>query len=210
MLCVAAFVAGSSLLVAACGGSGSGAASASGSTTSTVAGGAAAQTAFRDCLKKQGVTLPAGFGDRGPGSRPGGGSGPAGGPPGGFAGGSGAPGGRFGGFAGGAGGQKFQKAFQACRGTLPAGGFRGGRGGDPQALQAYLSCLRDHGVNVPAFTRPSTPPAGGSGPVGPNGRGQSALRAVRNDPKFAAANKTCRPLLPTFAGGSTTSTTTAS
>ena len=71
-----------------------------------------------------------------------------------------------------------------------------------------MSCLRDHGVKIPALTRPSTPSSTpGSTPAGPNGRGSSALRAVRNDPKFAAANKTCRPLLPTFGG--TTSTTTA-
>jgi len=29
---------------------------------------------------------------------------------------------------------------------------------------------------------------------------------VRNDPKFAGANKTCRPLLPTFGGTPTTTT----
>ena len=203
---LAVFVVASSLAVAACGGSGSGTASAPGSTTATttVAGAAGAQTAFRECLKQHGVDLPAGFGNRAPGDRPNGGSGPPGGGPGGFpGGGSGFPGGGPGGFPGGAAGGKFQKALEACRGSLPAGGFGGGRGGaNPQQLEAYLSCLRDHGVKVPARTPGTTPgTASGSAP-----RGNPALRAVQNDPKFAAANKTCRPLLPTFGSANTTTT----
>jgi hypothetical protein len=91
---------------------------------------------------------------------------------------------------GGANQQKFQAAIQACGGTL--GGFGGPGAGGSKAFTAYLSCLRDHGVNVPTTT---TGPAAGPG----------ALNAVRNDPKFAAANKTCQSLLP--AAGATTTTT---
>lgn len=86
-----------------------------------------------------------------------------------------------------------QSAFAACRSKLPSGGGFGG-GANSQAFTAYLSCLGDHGVTIPTTTSGST--AGGRG---------SGLGAVRNDPKFASANKTCAPLLPT--SGSTTTTT---
>lgn len=184
------FVAGA-LLLAACGGGGS---SASGSTTTTTTpGGAARNAAFTSCLKQYGVTLPAGaFGGFG-GRRP--------------TGASGASGGGFGG--GGAGGrppisvpgvsaQKLQAALGACRSKLPNGGrFGGGGGANAGAVKAYLSCLGDHGVTVPTTTSGSTPAGAGS-----------QLRAVRNDPKYAAASKACAALLPTF-GGSTTTTTPA-
>jgi len=86
-----------------------------------------------------------------------------------------------------------QSAFAACRSKLPNGGRFGG-GANTQAFRAYLSCLGDHGVIVPTTTSGSTA----------CGRG-SELRALRNQPKFASASKTCAPLLPTF--GSTTTTT---
>jgi hypothetical protein len=86
---------------------------------------------------------------------------------------------------------KMQAAIKACGG---GNGFPGGGGGpNRQALAAYFSCLSDHGVTVPTST--SGAQAGGPG----------ALNEVRNDPKFAAANKTCQALLPT--AGSTTTTT---
>jgi hypothetical protein len=81
--------------------------------------------------------------------------------------------------------QKFQAAIQAC------GGFGGGGGGNAQALSAYLSCLGDHGVKVPTSTSGSQADRG-------------ALSAVRSDPNFAAANTTCRTLLPTGASRTTT------
>jgi hypothetical protein len=86
-----------------------------------------------------------------------------------------------------------QAAFKACGGT----GFPRGGAPNRQAFAAYFSCLSDHGVTVPTSTSTSTSgvPAGGPG----------ALNEVRNDPKFAAANKTCQALLPT--AGSTTTTT---
>ncbi|MDQ1448408.1 MAG: hypothetical protein QOC79_1379, partial [Actinomycetota bacterium] len=86
--------------------------------------------------------------------------------------------------------QAFRQALQACGG---GNGFGGGGGANAQAFTAYLSCLSDHGVTVPTST--SGTQAGGGG----------ALSAVRSDPKFATANKTCQALLPT--PGSTTTTT---
>jgi hypothetical protein len=130
------------LLLAACGGGGSSASSA-GSSTTTAAGNAS-QTALRDCLQKHGVTLPAGFGNRGSGPPASGGtpsSFPAGGTP--------------GSLPAGVDAQKMQSAFQACGGT--GNGFGGG-GRNGQAFQAYTACLRDHGVKVPVQTGSTTPP----------------------------------------------------
>jgi hypothetical protein len=187
LLCFGSFVIGASLIIAACGGSTTPSASATGDATTTTAGGSGGQDAFRECLRGQGIDLPEGFGNRQPGDRTPG-SFPAGGP----------TGARPGGAPAGVDTEKFQAAMQKCGGSAggPPGGFAGGPGGDPQALEAYFSCLGDHGVKVPTPTSGSTP---GSIP-----RGSSTLGAVRSDPKFAAANKTCQPLLPAFGGASTT------
>jgi hypothetical protein len=185
-LCVLAV--GLAVAVAACGGSSGGAAGSTTSTTSSAAGGSRT-AAFTACLKQHGVTLPAG------------GIGPSG-PPGQGTPGQGTPGSRPpGGFGGGGpsisipgvSAKQLQAAMSACRSKLPSGGFGGGAA-NSQALQAYLSCLKDHGVTVPTSTSGTTP--GGQG---------SALGAVRSQPKFAAANKVCQALLPTF-GASTTTT----
>lgn len=191
-LCAVAI--GAPVLLAACGGS---AGSASSSTTTTTSAGRGAQgSAFTACLKQHGVTLPAG-GFGGSGGGPGGGGppqGPSGTPP------SGLPGGGTGG-AGpsisipGVSQQKVQAAFSACQSKLPRGGRFGGGGANAQDLQAYTSCLGDHGVKVP------TPGSGSRPSSGPG------LGALRSDPKFAAANKVCAPLLPS--GAASTSTTIA-
>jgi hypothetical protein len=158
------------LLLGACGGSSGAASSTTTNPTTTTNGtGAGARNgAFTACLKQHGITLPSG-GFRRPGA------------------GLGTPGSRP------ARSPAQQQAFAACRSKLPTGGGFG-RGANPQAFQAYLSCLGDHGVTVPTTTAGSTPRGAGSG-----------LAGVRSDPKFATANKTCAPLLPTF--GSTTTTT---
>jgi hypothetical protein len=84
---------------------------------------------------------------------------------------------------------KRRAAQQACQSKLPSG-FAQQR---QQDLAAYRSCLKDHGVTLPATTDGT-----GGGPGGFGGGG--GLAGVnRNDPKFQAANKTCAPLLP--AGG---------
>jgi hypothetical protein len=194
------------LALAACGG-GSSKVSATGSnptTTTTPTGGAAGgrfdNAAFTACLKQHGVTLPAGalgFGRRG-GSGGGGGRGPRGGS-------GGRGGGFFGGGAGGAGlSSKDQAAFTACRSKLPAGGFGGGGrafagGASATQIKAYMTCLSQNGVKVPTTT---STPAGGSGR-----RFGNPLAGLRSDPHFAAASKTCAPLLP--ARGTRTPTTLA-
>lgn len=153
--------------LAGCGGSG-GNDSAAATNTSTAGGDT---DAFRDCLKEHGVDLPDDFGQGGPGQGqpPAGGQAPTG-PP--------------------SGGQPFgddpelQEAFNACQDQAPAGTVGGAP--DSQALQAYTSCLRDHGVDIPdQSTSTST--------------GQSTTPPTfdRNDPDFAAASEACQALLPT-------------
>jgi hypothetical protein len=112
------------LLVTACGNS-------TGSTGQSGAQ-AAGTSAFQQCLRQHGVTLPSGrpsfSGTPSPGA-----SIPAGG-------------GQFpGGFGNGAG----SKAFQACRKYAPAGFGRGRPGaGGLSALSAFTSCLKQHGVKL--------------------------------------------------------------
>ncbi len=149
--------------LAACGGSSSaGSTSANASATAprgaTGAGGPAGTrfTAVRECLQKNGITLP----QRPPGRR--------GGPPGGPSGPSG-PRGFLGGGAGSGGPQlpngvtraQLQAALKKCG----AGGQlqrRGGRLKSPAyqaALTKFAACMRDNGVNLPA------PNTSGSGPI---------------------------------------------
>ena len=81
---------------------------------------------------------------------------------------------------------KYKATLAACRSKLPTGI------GNPlnnTAFQAYRSCLKDHGVTLPAN--------GGAGSIN------------RNDPKVQAAMKICQPLLPTGGFGRSTTTTTA-
>jgi hypothetical protein len=165
------------LTLAACGGGTKANASSSSTTT-----GNANNAAFRECLSEHGVDVSAG--NFGP---PGGSGAPNGSRPD-FADGQGTP--PRGSFPGGN-DPKFQEAFSACRSKLPSGGNDGaGFGQYPQALQAYTSCLKDHGVKVPSTSS-------GSGNPG-------ALGSLQSDPKFAAANKTCRALLPARNGTTTT------
>jgi hypothetical protein len=91
-----------------------------------------------------------------------------------------------------------QAALQACASLRPQGGngFGGNGTGNPagnsQALQAYFSCLKDNGVDVPDTTATNgTPPS-----------------IDRSSPAFAAANAKCQVLLPQRGDGSTTTTTT--
>ena len=144
-----ALVAG--LFVTGCGGSSS--ASGQGSTQ------AAGRSAFQQCLRQHGVNIPTArpsfAGTPSPGQAPGGGQFPGG--------------------QGGAG----SSAFQACRKYAPAGfGPGGGEGINSSALNAFTSCLKQHGVKL-------------------TGTGLSALGSLRNATgKTAQAVKTCQPLLP--------------
>ncbi len=146
--------------LAACGsssGSSSSTTSASASTATTGAAGAKGPNsgrfaAMRECLQKNGITLP----KRTPGQ---------GRPPGGA-------GGFLGGAGGGTGGPKlpqgvtraqYEAALKKCGGGNFAGRGRGGARFKSPAFQAALAkfatCLRENGVNVPA------PNTSGSGPV---------------------------------------------
>jgi hypothetical protein len=142
-------------LLAACGGSSKGAtttaststsASAKTSTLSKNPAFAKKFTAVRECLKKEGVTLPT----RKPGQQPG-----AGGFPGGD-----------GGLPAGVSRAKLQAALKKCGGgfVVKRGGFAGGtaRFSTPQAKKAlakFAACLRENGVKV------GEPNTSGKGPI---------------------------------------------
>ncbi len=157
------------LFTAACGSSGGGASatpSASGSGSAASSGGFAAYAA---CLRQHGANVPTVRPTVRPTARP---SGRAGG-----------------GFLGGA----DQQAVQACRSLAPRG-LGGGLGHAMQELQAFRSCLSDHGVKLPtaapgARRTPGAARTPGGGLLG---------RFDTSDPKVAKAFKTCRPLLPSF------------
>jgi hypothetical protein len=168
-------------LIAACGSSSANNSSTSGAAAGT--GTTASRTALAACLRQHGVTLPAG---RGPGAggppngAPGGGSGgpPSGGPP---------AGGGFPG--GGAGGSKLRAALKACGANFPARGRRPGF--SRQAIQKYVTCVRQHGYNLP------NPNFSGNGQVFPSN--------IRSNRKFQTASKACQSLLaPTGPAGTGT------
>ncbi|WP_064741757.1 hypothetical protein [Hamadaea tsunoensis] len=151
-----------------------------GDDTGSSSTGTDAASQYRDCLAKNGVTLPSNFA-RGSG-RPGGNfpSGRPSGFPSGFptvrpSGGNGNGGGGFGGFPG-AQSSEFAKAEQVCASLRPSGqpGFGGNRGGGANA--AYRNCLTEHGVTM--------------------NQGQQLNTA---DPKVVEAMKTCSVLRPSAA-----------
>jgi hypothetical protein len=166
--------------LAACGSSGSStttsanaAATTGGSTSTGAAGpGAGRFAALRECLQKNGVTLP----KRTPGQRPPGGAG-------GFF-----PGaaGRF--FRGGTGATlpngvtraQMESALKKCTGSFGGGLRRFDNPAYKQALVKFATCMREHGVNVPA------PNTSGTGPIF-NTRGLNTGSA-----QFRSAEATCR------------------
>ena len=165
--------------LAACGSSGTTTSSPT-TAASAATGGAGGSdlAAYRTCLSQHGVTLPTGGGfGPGGGARPTGmptdmptGGSPAGSMPGGM------PGGVV---PSGVDATAYQRAQQACASLRPTGGFRGGGATfDSSALQAFTSCMKDHGVTAT------------NGPQDLN----------RSDPKVAAAWKTCSVLLPAATG----------
>jgi hypothetical protein len=174
-------------LVAGCGSSSSTSSSAS---TSASAASSTGRAKLAACLKQHGITLPAGRrpGAGAPPGAPGAGSGN---PP------AGAPGSGTGttprrrppgGFFGGAGGNsKFRAALKACGANFPAGGRR--RGFNRQNIQKYVTCVRQHGYDLP------NPNFSGNGPVFPAN--------IRTNKKFQSASKACQSLLaPQGAAGS--------
>ena len=107
--------------------------------------------AYRDCMKQNGVDLPAAGGFGGGFGRGQGGGGPSTS--------AGTPSNTGGTPADSARPPRtlppgvdqatYDKAQAACHSKLPTGGFGGGQGRGGPAYQAYLSCLRDNGVPVP-------------------------------------------------------------
>lgn len=177
-------------LIAACGSASStssststAVASASSTGASTSGSATARRTALEACLKSHGVTLPAR-------------------PPGGFRSASGTTGTSTTSGAGGAGAggffrnPKMQAALKACGANF--GGFGGGRflgRVSHTAIENYATCLRQHGVNVPA------PNFSGKGPTFPS--------SIRSNAKFPAASQACQHLLvPNRAGGTGTTSNT--
>ncbi len=165
-----------SLALAACGSSSSSStttsAAASSSSTSSGTSPTARRAALVACLKQHGVTLP---------NRPAG----SGRPP-------GAGGGFFGGGGGfrGGGNSKFAAAFKACGAQF---GFRGRPGRfrlSHAAIQKFVTCVRQHGYNLPA------PNFSGKGSVFPAN--------IRTNPKFQAASRACASVLRPAGGGTTT------
>jgi hypothetical protein len=138
----------------------------------------AAMKAYETCLAKHGVKLPTGrFGSGG--TQP---SIPAG------------SGGTRSSFPAGSGtgfsNSKVAKAEKACaslrpKGTFGLGGSGGGGFSDSAAFAAYSSCLKLHGVTLPASYRPS-------GTVGSS----SSTTTLAQSPKMKAALAACAPLLP--------------
>jgi hypothetical protein len=160
----AVLIATATLALAGCGGSGDG-----GPATSSVA-----LTQYRDCLSRNGVTLPStrpsGFPTARPTDRPT--VRPTARP---SRSSDGFGDGRFGnGFPQGVDASAFAKAQQACASLRPSGqlGFGGNRGADSRNA-AYRNCLSEHGVTL----QEGQPPAS-------------------SDPKVAAALQTCAVLKP--------------
>jgi hypothetical protein len=190
-------------VIAACGSASSSSGTTTSSTTASAAAGGAGgganatrRAALTACLKQHGVTLPA----RPPGA--------GGGPPG-----SGAPGGGTGtgttgtgttprrrGFFGGGGlanNPKLRAAFQACGAKFGfGGGARGFRGRlSRTAITKYVTCVRQHGYNLP------TPNLSGKGPAFPSN--------IQSNSKFQTASRACQSLLVPPRGGGTSTTSGA-
>jgi hypothetical protein len=178
-----------SLCLAACGSSSNSSSTSTGtnassttSTTSTTAkakgaAGASRFAALRDCLQKNGITLP----KRPTGTKPStGGKRP---PAGGFLGGSATGGPKL---PAGVTRAKYEAAIKKCGGFSGRGGFAGGaatRFSSPtakKALAKFAACLRSNGINVPE------PNTSGKGPIF-NTKGLDT-----SSPKFAAAESKCR------------------
>jgi hypothetical protein len=191
------------LVVAACGG-GSKTATAVPTTTSTTNARTARTAAFRACMSKNGVNLPAnagfgfGFGGRGGGGAGAGSTGsvptsrsipsttlPAGVTE-----------------------QQYQAAEKACASTLPTGGAN--LANNPQ-FSAYYNCLNSYLSANNETTLPPLSSTGGGGLGGLFGRGGAGAGAsgetTTTNPSLQAAMTHCIALRPTFGGGTTTTTT---
>lgn len=192
---VAPVVAVLAVVLTGCGGGSKSATAAPTTTAAPAPGGAnrAASAAFRACMAKNGSPLPtfaprAGNGTP-PSSVPDNAAADNGGPPGGG-------GGAGRGFGGGIGNvatstdPAVQKAFAACKSTLPAGFLQQQQQVQQQRL-AFNSCMKDHGVTLP------------SGAPAP---GETTTTIDRNSPAYTAAFAVCGQLLPQRPNRTTTTT----
>ncbi len=139
-------------------------------SSSTPAGSASGGfAAYAQCLREHGVNIPT--------SRP-----------------TARPGGRAGGFGFRNLANANPQALQACRSLMPQR-----RGPGMQALQAFRSCLSDHGVTLPTPSPGAVRPPGAARTPGVRRSPGAGMFGRLNtaDPKVAKALKTCRPLLPT-------------
>ncbi len=163
----------SCLALAACGSSGSSTTTSTSAASTTTAGGGTGPTgagtgrftALRECLQKNGITLP----KRTPGQRPRGGG----------------PGGFFGGGTGaklpnGVTPAQMQAALKKCGAGSVPGLRRINTPAYTQAFTKFAACMREHGVNVPA------PNTSGNGPV-------FSTRGLNvNSATFRSAQEKCR------------------
>ncbi len=109
-----------------------------GSSPTTVADATGAIPAgLKDCLAKNGVTLPEGALPSG-----------------------GAAGGGLPSLPAGVDAAAMQKAFAACQAELPKGAAFPGAGAGAPDISAFIVCLKDNGVNVPDNAAPAQLPAG--------------------------------------------------
>jgi len=150
---LALVVLGACLTLAACGSSSasSGTSSASGNSGTAASnaggGGSNRSTALRECLQKQGVTLPSAPSGGKPGSSP-----PTSTP-------GQSPGGGFK-LPNGESAAQLQGALKKCGGgSVPAGGApRFGGAGSSKVYAKFTTCMRENGVNLPAANTSGTGP----------------------------------------------------
>jgi hypothetical protein len=176
------------MVLVACGSSSSKGSSSTASTKSAATAGGGARgagrfTALRECLKKEGITLP----QRVPGGKTGTRRPPSGGaiPFGGGGGGGGFQGGRV---PKGVDKAEFEAALKKCGGggRVPGRFGAGGRLRSPaftKALASFATCMRKNGVDVP---KPNT---SGSGPI------FSTKGLDTGSAKFRSAQQKCSSLL---------------
>ncbi|HEY4896746.1 MAG TPA: hypothetical protein VII01_11710 [Solirubrobacteraceae bacterium] len=165
----------SGLVIAACGSSASGSSKTSTTASAQAGAGAGRFAALRECMQKNGITLP----QHKPGAgRPGGGGGLPG---------------------GGAGPQlpkgvtraQYEAAIKKCGGGAFGSGARLNSAAYRQRLTKFAECMRQGGISLPA------PDTTGKGPVF-NTNGLNTASA-----KFVAAESKCRSILrPTRTGSS--------
>jgi hypothetical protein len=163
------------LALAACGGSSTSNTGASASTATTGGGRGGRFAAVRECLQKNGITLPKRTPDQ---TRPG-----------------------LGGLLGGGAGPTLPKGvtraqYEAALKKCGASTFRGFRGGGArfnspvfkQALSKFAACMRENGVSLPA------PNTSGNGPI----FNSKALNT--SSAQFRGAQAKCRPILSAARG----------